>query len=317
MKTELILSALVLAFVSCGKTDSVKDDSEPGFELPEKAIVLAEQASTSVMIMNAETNIKVWQWTPSSASFTEEQLSWFENPSEVKPVYDGECVLMTASGGAVALIRVSDSKVLFYGKCGEFPNPHSAEILPDGNILAVESRYGQICIFVRDEDEITAGHILAATVPDAHNAVWDKTKARLYVSGKAENGKLSIYSFEYNYDRLHPALTNQKEIYGFSDETGGHDLYPVYGEENMLWLTAANGVYKLDVSDLSEVKCEKVYNMLSIKSISNSEDGVIMLKPRESWWSDRLIDGSGQAVFFVPDTKIYKARWWLANTFSY
>lgn len=35
------------------------------------------------------------------------------------------------SGGAVVLVRIKDKELLFYGKCGEHPNPHSAEILPD------------------------------------------------------------------------------------------------------------------------------------------------------------------------------------------
>lgn len=316
-RISFILSFLFLIFVACTEKEDGSRSQNPSFVLPERAYVLAEQASASVMIVNAETNVVVWQWNPVDAGLTEEEQAWFVNPSEVKPVYGGTCVLMTASGGAVALVRIEDKELLFYAKCGEFPNPHSAEILPDGNIVTVESRYGDVCIFVTYDGSTTSGPVKVARLADAHNAVWDRKHNCIFMTGKLETGKMGLYKFEYNNDRLQPALTNQKLVYESKDESGAHDMFPVYGEDDKLWLTAASSVYKLDVSNPDEVLCEKVYDKSNIKSISNSPVGVIMLKPTESWWSDRLIDGKNETVFYMPGAKIYKARWLLDNTFSY
>lgn len=315
MKKYIILLAWALISMGCTKAENGNGDKggngTPAFELPAKAIVLAEQSVPAVMIMNAETNVVVWQWNPVDAGLTEEEQEWFVNPSEVKPVYDGTCLLMTASGGAVALIRVEDRKLLFYGKCGVFPNPHSAEILPDGNIVTAESRYGEICIFVRTEDALTSEPKSVANLADAHNAVWSEEHNCLFMTGKAADGKVSLYKFEYNGKHDNPELINQKEVYHFTNETGGHDLYPVYGEKNRLWLSAANGVYKVDVSKPETPVCEKLYSLLSIKSVSSSPDGIVMLKPTESWWAEGLINEKGERLFILPGMKFYKGRWWL------
>ena len=291
---KYILMMILVGILSSCSESTAQPPVENGFTMPRKAIVLAEQASASVVILNAETNVPVWQWNPAEAGFSEEQLKWFVNPSEVKPVCGGSCVLMTASGGAVALVRIKDKEILFYGKCGEHPNPHSAEILPDGNIVAVESRYGQVCLFIRSEDSNTAKAIIAAEVPNAHNAVWSREHSCLFMTGKAEDGNLTLYRFDY--DATVPALVNRKEICHLANDKGGHDLYPVYGEANKLWMTSLNGVYTVDVSDPDAPVCEKCFNILDIKSVSNSPDGIIMLKPRESWWADRLIDETGKTV---------------------
>ena len=72
--------------------------------------------------------------------------------------------------------------------------------------------------------------------------------------------------------------SNQTRIYTFDKESGGHDLFPVYGEEDKLWLTAASAVYKFDISTDTPT-CETVYNTADIKSVCNGPDGILMLKP--------------------------------------
>ena len=54
-----------------------------------------------------------------------------------------------------------------------------------------------------------------------------------------------------------------------------------------------------------------------IKSVSNGPDGTVMLKPTEEWWAEGLVNEKNELQFLLPDTKIYKGRWWLDNTFSY
>ena len=323
---KLSLLAVLLGFnIALGacSDDETPDVKNELFQLPEKAYVLAVKFSRAIVIRDAVTQHNIWSWDPYTACVPAAQQGWFVNPSEVKPVFNRRYILMTASGGAVALIRISDHKLMFYANCGQ--NPHSAEILPDGNIVTAESKSGEINTFVVDTVKVLGAKANTLKIGNAHNAVWDRKRSYLYVTGTISGGVTALFRFKYNGDRTNPKLTNQTRIYTFTNESGGHDLFPVYGEEDKLWLTAASAVYKFDLTgitdattnDSAEPACEKVYSIADIKSICNSPDGILMLKPTEEWWAEGLVNEKGEELFKMDGAKLYKGRWMIDNTFSY
>ena len=230
---KLSLLAVLLGFnIALGacSDDETPDVKNELFQLPEKAYVLAEQSRRAIVIRDAVTQHNIWSWDPYTACVPAAQQGWFVNPSEVKPVFNRRYILMTASGGAVALIRISDHKLMFYANCGQ--NPHSAEILPDGNIVTAESKSGEINTFVVDTVKVLGAKANTLKIGNAHNAVWDRKRSYLYVTGTISGGVTALFRFKYNGDRTNPKLTNQTRIYTFTNESGGHDLFPVYGEED-------------------------------------------------------------------------------------
>lgn len=324
---KITLFALLLGFNitmgACSDDESAPIVKNEPFQLPAKAYVLAEQTRRAIVIRDAETHRNVWSWDPYTACVPAAQQDWFINPSEVKPVFNRRYILMTASGGAVALIRVSDHKLMFYANCGQ--NPHSAEILPDGNIVTAESRSGEINTFVVDTVKVFGVKANTVKLGNAHNVVWDKKRQYLYATGTMKEGVTALFRFKYNGNRSNPTLTNQTRIYTFDKESGGHDLFPVYGEQDKLWLTAASAVYKFDLScvtdatnnDSAEPACEKVYDIADIKSVCNGPDGILMLKPTEEWWAEGLVNEKKEELFKMDGARIYKGRWMMDNTFSY
>ena len=312
---KISLLALFLGFNialgACSDDDSAPVVKNESFQLPAKAYVLAEQTRRAIVIRDAETQRNVWSWDPYTACVPSAHQDWFINPSEVKPVFNKRYILMTASGGAVALIRLSDHKLMFYANCGQ--NPHSAEILPDGNIVTAESKSGEINTFVVDTVKVLG---MKADTIKLGNVVWDRKKECIYATATIQAGVTALFRMKYNGDRNNPQLTNQTRIYTFDKESGGHDLFPVYGEEDKLWLTAASAVYKFDISTDTPT-CEKVYNTADIKSICNGPDGILMLKPTEEWWAEGLVNEKGEELFKMDGAKIYKGRWMIDNTFSY
>lgn len=324
---KISLLALFLGFNialgACSDDDSAPVVKNESFQLPAKAYVLAEQTRRAIVIRDAETQRNVWSWDPYTACVPSAHQDWFINPSEVKPVFNKRYILMTASGGAVALIRLSDHKLMFYANCGQ--NPHSAEILPDGNIVTAESKSGEINTFVVDTVKVLGMKANTIKLGNAHNVVWDRKKECIYATATIQAGVTALFRMKYNGDRNNPQLTNQTRIYTFDKESGGHDLFPVYGEEDKLWLTAASAVYKFDLTgvtdattnDSTEPTCEKVYSIADIKSICNGPDGILMLKPTEEWWAEGLVNEKGEELFKMDGAKIYKGRWMIDNLFSY
>lgn len=310
----ILVGMIVLS--SCSDDELFESESKQLFCLPEKAYVLAEQERSAILIMNAENRQIVWSWDPVSARIPYAYWGWFVNPSEVKPVFNNHYILMTASGGAVALIRLRDHKVMFYAQAGT--NPHSAEILPDGNIVVANSTGHELCTFVTDTVNIPGRVANRLRLGNAHNAVWDKERKLLYATAtvKDANGEnvTALFGFSYNEDSKNPKLIGQKRLYTFEKDNGGHDLYPVYGEANQLWMTTEQHVWKYDVITNSP---SLMYDEKSVKSISNSSDGVIMLKPTQEWWAEGLIDDQCQPLFQLQGARIYKGRWMTNNTFSY
>lgn len=286
--------------------------------MPENAVVLAEQSRTAILVMDMNTKKVVWEWEPLTGGIPSAKRSLFKNPSECKAVLNNEYVLMTASGGAVALIRFADKKVMCYAECGI--NPHSAEILPDGNIVTAESKQGEINLFAVDMEKGTMVKKSTKKIGNAHNLVWDSKRQCIYTTGTINNAGKSVtalFRFEYNNDKENPALTNQARIYTFDNEKGGHDLFPVYGETDKLWLTAEHGVYQFDMS-ASELTATTIYEVPDVKAVGRDANGKdYLLKPTESWWAPCVVDGAGNEYFNLANSKIYKFRLVQDNQFSY
>lgn len=307
-------------------------------------IVAVEQASSRVIIFKPNTNWNdpasiVWSWkTADSPEIKKEHYSWFRNPDECKPVLGTTHLLMTASGGAVALVRLSDKKTLFYTRV--HGNPHSAALLPDGNIASVSSS-GFVRLYTVPE-QFTDPNVPFTDYPlyGGHGLVWD-AKAKLLWG----LGYLELVAFEYNFDKKNPKLTKvQSYSLRGTPALGGHDLYPVPGSRFFLltgngaavfdletkkfttiWKNAGSHteIYDTNTNDyaiLGESDHKTVVKMTQgPKSLSMTESGAfIVLAPTNSYHSDavRYMNKTLTAVGKLNGARFYKARWWIPNKFS-
>jgi len=271
-------------------------------------IVLAEQSQNRIAIADTKTNTIIWDWKPAGSNVKPEHIKWFNNPSEVKVIYDGKYILMCASGGACALIRISDKKTMFYVYSGE--NPHSAEILPDGNIACASSSDNRLTVFKTDTLSSPEGVIQSSVfLRFAHNVVWDRKRSLLWTGCMDK-----IISWRYNFNCSHPALAPVDSLV-FNDEEG-HDLFPVPGKD-ALYFSSGNKTWIFDIPEkkLSEI----ITPYKGIKSLSSEAEGKlpIIIIPKEQWWTDEIINLEGETVFHGTGLKIYKARWITENLFSY
>lgn len=273
----------------------------------QQRILLAEQAGQRIAIADVTTGSIVWEWKPSGSNVDSAHWKWFSNPSDVKPVYGGKYILINASGGGVALIRLADKKTLFYAYAGG--NPHSAEIFPDGNIVVASSTGNYLTVFRTD----TSGAANTACssriyIDFGHNVVWDRKRQLLWSADRHQ-----LKTFRYNFDDAHPGLSIVDSMPLPGQQS--HDLFPTLSGDT-LWLTNTTHVYKLDLATRQLLQAETPQK--DVKSISSAAGRPTILSiPQEQWWTDEITDVKGNVIFRQKGLKIYKARWLVTNDFSY
>ena len=271
-------------------------------------MLLCEQSQHRLAIVDVDEQKIVWEWKAGQSNIKPEHAKWFTNPSDAKPVYNGRYILTNASGGGVALIRIADKKAVFYAYAGG--NPHSAELLPDGNIVCASSTGNYLTLFKVDTTG-AAENVWQKKIPIAfgHNVVWDAGHQLLWSAAMNH-----MKSFRYNFNCSNPELipVDSLPLPG----TEAHDLFPVYGTDS-LWLTNTTHVYQFS-TETKELK-EATTLQPNIKSVSSGLKGfpAIIIQPKEQWWTDEVLDAKGYGIFKQAGLKIYKARWWLPNDFSY
>src|SRR5687768_8363502 len=99
---RIIQSIALLYFIARPATKASAQENTPTFENCKQCIVLCEQSVHRIAILDLEEKKMVWEWLPAQAdNIKKEHASWFTNPSDAKPVYGGQAILMNASGGGV------------------------------------------------------------------------------------------------------------------------------------------------------------------------------------------------------------------------
>ena len=207
-------------------------------------IVLAEQARHYVAIVDAATQRIVWTWDVSKSGLPAEHRNWFNCPTEIKPVYGGQCILIVSNGG-IGLIRIADHRMIWYAASGG-GFPHSAEVLPDGNIAVACSTSNtpagdKLKIYRVDYDRFPATEAVAVyPLKSGHNVVWDRKNKVLWATAYT-----TLNAYAYELKEGVPALTLCESLPLPDGGADPHDLFPAYGERK-LWLTTSERLYKFD-----------------------------------------------------------------------
>lgn len=284
-------------------------NGQSGAKTFKQQLLLTDQSVNRIVIADVKTGKITWDWRASESNIRPQDVKWFNAPSDAKAVYNDKYILINASLGGVALVRIADKKTVFYAYAGG--NTHSAEILPDGNVVTASSTGSYLTVFHTDTlhfpDSISSKKI---PLPFAHNVVWDKKRNVLWSAAKNK-----LYSLRYNFNRERPDLSIIDSI--TLPATDAHDLFPMFGKDSV-WLTTVSSVFKFAPSTKTITAVSGNYTK-NVKSVSSGPEGfpTIIMIPKEKWWSDEVIDVNGNSIFKKEGLKIYKARWLLPDSFSY
>ena len=268
---------------------------------------------------NAET---VWNWKPSTA-LGFQQAAAFSYPTDAKlryaPTRRKHIVVASASRGFVGVIDYATGQKIWEVNATAAPNVHSVEYLPNGNVAAAASTGGWVRIYKASQN--STGYV-QANLQGAHGLLWDGTRNLLWAVGD-----YVLTAYTVGGTAASPTLTEVTSRRVDLPTTGGHDLSPVHGNANRLWVSTNAGTYQFDISTATfctDYAGAGALNHTAIKGISNYNDSetVISVYPNGtlySWNSDRIFvtlpDVSSGKIFgrtLHSNTEaFYKIRSWV------
>ncbi len=245
---------------------------------------------------------KVWSWIAADRPEIPENVrKQFGTTDDCKPVDGGSRILITSSGGGVALVERATGRALFWASVR---NAHSAEILPGNRVLAASS-YGKdgnrLVLF----DLASPGKELAVCeLYGAHGAVWDPEARRVWTLGEKELHAYELKDWEAGTPAL--SLSLRMDL----PDAGGHDLRPVPGTRRLV-VTTGKGVWTFDRERRVFEPHEPLGNMEGIKSVDiHPRTGrTAFVKAETSWWSSRVSFLKPEGEIRLPGERLYKARW--------
>ncbi len=229
-------------------------------------------------------------------------------------------IIIFCSGTEAMAIKYDTKELLF--KAAAADNAHSVEITPDGKIFAVASSTGNAVKFYNTDTANPSTKQLSNptthSLTDAHAVLYDDVHDKFYMAG---GNTLVCYKVELDGTTgvklaqapCHTTTLNDSYI---------HDLAPVAGDSNKLYITAHKAVY---IFDKSTHTFTQVLNQQSVKGIGSYTDGSFVYTypdgkddgNGQSWASNTLylrfnlpFYGSTQTVklFIGNDNRVYKIR---------
>ncbi|MEE1786286.1 DUF6528 family protein [Streptomyces sp. SP17BM10] len=314
-RTTLVgLSALLLCAPATGA-----HAVEPGW-----AVAVVDQASRRVLVLADAEDLPayrgpdlppvVWSWSADRAPDLADLApahTW-SLPDEVKTrIRAGRrYVLVTASGGLAAVIETATRTTRWATDVGEAANPHSIELLPDGDVAVVASEGGWVRLYAASQGPRATAHA-EYPLPGAHGVQWDERGGLLWALGDGELTALRVGGTPGA-----PTLTAVRTVP--LPGHGGHDLAPVLAAPGRFWVSTLGALWQYDTATgrFTRVRLADRAAERDLKSVGD-EPGtgrLLTVTPEHTppcdWCTSVLTFHRPGGTRVLRGTQLYKARWW-------
>lgn len=284
------------------------------------SIVLTEQATDRILVLASDRksfeNAEIqWEWRPSAANGLADLAVDWGVPDEAKLRYrDGKPYLLTTdSWGFVGVIAYPEGTPYWATSVGRGQNPHSIELLPDGNVAIAASTGGWLRIYTASQGPRSSTYI-EVDLHDAHGVHWDEERQLLWALG---GNDLLAYRLGGMPDA--PTLTEVRRT--ALPTPYGHDLTPVAANPDRLWITTGSQVYQYSINEDTFTQDYRGANQISrsgVKAVGDdAESGQVLttyIQPGNlcTWCTNTVTLYNRTERLTLHGSQIYKARWWHA-----
>ncbi|MFJ2191316.1 DUF6528 family protein [Kitasatospora sp. NPDC087861] len=291
---------------------------------PGWAVVVVDQASRRVLVLQSAEELMayqgpgwlpvVWGWSADRAADLADLAparSW-TNPDEAKSrVRQGRRYLLaTASGGLAAVVETATGVTRWAADVGEGANPHSIELLPDGNVAVTASGGGWVRVYAASQGPRATAHA-AYRLPGAHGVHWEGRTGLLWALGDDV-----LIALRVGGTPAAPTLTVVRTTP--LPDHGGHDLAPVLAAPGRFWVSTLTHLWRYDPADdrFTAVRLGDPAAVRDVKSIGD-EPGtgrLLTVAPDHTgpcdWCTSVIILHRPDGTRTLRGTHLYKARWW-------
>lgn len=257
-----------------------------------------------------------WSWAPSAGNGFGDVVAGWGGVSDVRVRPGGPdskrgiSVLLGDSAGFIGAVDYPSGRRRWAVNAGGSNNVHAAELLPDGNVAAAASNGGWVRVYTASQGPAATAYT-EFRLKGGHGVLWDPRRKVLWAIGDDH-----LVSLKVGGTPAAPTLTEADRV--TLPSQGGHDLSPVYGDRDKLWITTNSGVYRY-------AKSKKAFttgslNLPGVKAIGNNPvtNQVLLTRPKQgcaTTWCTDTVEFFGRrswnATRTLPSAQFYKARWWV------
>ena len=190
--------------------------------------------------------------------------------------------------------------------------------MPNG-IIAIASSTGGGIRFFSTMKKASDDLVASVSLEDAHGVLWDDERQVLWAIGRRV---LTAYSVTVQSDGR-VTVVEDTTLRATIPTDNAHDLAPVYGDTNLLWISTGSNVYQYNKTTKTfstSYAGSKYLNRVGIKGVGNFDDGsIVYIYPDgnfKSWTGQSmtfLLNGSGflaSSVLTSETGHFYKVRVW-------
>ena len=229
----------------------------------------------------------------------------------------GDVALIVCGSGYGCMVSYPAGELLWSTNMAA-NNPHSIELMPNG-VIAIASSTGAEIRFFTTAEKASKKINARVALEDAHGVLWDEQNQILWAVGRTV---LTAYRVTLNADGT-VTVTEDTSRRATIPSDHAHDLAPVYGDTNALWITTGSHVYRFDKTTKTfstDYAGHEYLDRDNVKGVGNFEDGsLVFLYPDgafKSWTTKSIVlvrNQDGKMVMEEPVSEtghFYKARVW-------
>ncbi|MEE1755846.1 DUF6528 family protein [Streptomyces sp. SP18CS02] len=290
-------------------------------------VLVTDQASKRLLLLDgarrewdaADPSAVRWAFSPvGDARYAdlEPGISWV-HPNEAKRrVHRGRTYVLTTASYGFAAVVAHPSGERYWGdtlsRGTTRHNPHSIELLPDGNVAVAASTGDVVRLYAASRGTVDVPFATYA-LEDAHGLQWDAGRGVLWALGGDR-----LVALKAGGTAAAPALTKDFEVP--LPTPHGHDLGQVAADPDRLWVSSGSAVYQYVKSSgtfVQDFAGAAVISRPAVKAVGDDPrtGQVASTVPEsglgETWWTRRVTVHRPGGSYRLVDGGLYKARWWL------